>query len=67
MIPQYAERPLGVIWENFGSDQNRMVNTFDKKQIFLLEEMNNTKVVEEYLEDKLPSIVQNTIDPNTGQ
>ena len=41
-----------VQWENFGNGTNRRLNTFDKKEIILQEEMSNKKVIEEYVEDK---------------
>lgn len=45
-----------VIWENFGNNTNRRLNTYDKKEIILQEEMNNKKVIEEYVEDKSSSV-----------
>jgi len=52
-IPQFPPDEIqSVIWENFGNGSNRRLNTFDKKEIVLYEEMNSTKVVEEYVEDK---------------
>ena len=55
-IPQYATADytegLSVIWENFGNGQNRRLNTVDKKEIVLQEEMGNKRVFEEYLEEK---------------
>jgi hypothetical protein len=41
-----------VIWENFENSKNRRLNTFDKKEIILQEEINNKVVVEEYVENK---------------
>jgi hypothetical protein len=41
-----------IIWESFDNGLNRRLNTFDKKEIILEEEMNNKKVIEEYVEDK---------------
>jgi hypothetical protein len=41
-----------VVWENFGNGQNRKLNTFDKKEVILQEEMGNKRVIEEYVEDK---------------
>lgn len=41
-----------MTWENFGNGQNRKLNTFDKKEIILQEEINNKRVIEEYVEDK---------------
>lgn len=41
------------MWENFGNGAtNRRLNTYDKKEIILQEEMSNKKVIEEYVEDK---------------
>lgn len=45
-----------VVWENFGNNTNRRLNTFDKKEIILHEEMSNKKVIEEYVEDKSSSV-----------
>lgn len=45
-----------VIWENFENNRNRRLNTFDKKEIILQEEMNNGRVIEEYVEDKSSSV-----------
>jgi len=41
-----------VIWENFENSKNRRLNTFDKKEIILQEEINNKVVLEEYVENK---------------
>jgi hypothetical protein len=41
-----------VIWEYFENSKNRRLNTFDKKEIILQEEINNKVVVEEYVENK---------------
>jgi hypothetical protein len=40
------------MWENFGKGENRRLNTFNKKEIVLEEEINSKKVIEEYVEDK---------------
>ena len=40
------------MWENFGSGENRRLNTYNKKEIILEEEINSKKVIEEYVEDK---------------
>ena len=45
--------PVSINWENLGSSYaNRRLNTFDKKIIFLNDEMNSKVVIEEYVEDK---------------
>jgi hypothetical protein len=35
---------------------NRRLNTFDKKEITLKEELNNRKVIEEFVEEKSPQV-----------
>lgn len=45
-----------VTWENFGHNTNRRLNTYDKKEIILQEEMNSLRVIEEYVEDKSSSV-----------
>ncbi len=44
-----------MTWEDFGNGCNRRLNTFEKKEVFLYEEMNSTKVIEEFVEDKTSS------------
>jgi hypothetical protein len=42
-----------VVWEDFGNGHsNRRLNTFDKKEIILQEEVNNRKVIEEFVEER---------------
>ena len=51
-MADYATQPLSIIWETIeGHHQNRRVNTTSKKSIFLYEEINRKKVIEEYVEE----------------
>ena len=51
-MADYATQPLSVIWESIeGHQQNRRVNTTGKKSVFLYEEINRKKVIEEYVEE----------------
>lgn len=44
---------LGIQWESLGiATTNRRLNTHNKKEINLHDEMNNKMVIEEYLEEK---------------
>ena len=44
---------LGIQWESLGNaTKNRRLNTHNKKEINLQDEMNNKLVIEEYVEEK---------------
>ena len=68
MIPQFPQpSPIAsIIWENFGKGENRRLNTFNKKEINLQEEMNNKKVIEEYVEDKSSVHYSNSLKDSAG-
>jgi len=46
--------PISITWENLGSSStaNRRLNTHDKKEMSMTDEMNSKVVIEEYIEDK---------------
>jgi len=59
MVPSQAQGgqvqtiPISEVWENLGSSTaNRRLNTFDKKEMNLTDEMNSKVVIEEYVEDR---------------
>lgn len=41
-----------MIWENLSNGMNRRLNTYDKKEIILQEEIGNKTVIEQYVEDR---------------
>lgn len=54
---------LGIQWESIGNaTTNRRLNTHNKKEINLQDEMNNKIVIEEYLEEKSNDNYNQAID-----